>query len=143
MAEKTKKNRKSQVWEIIWLVLFGIIWVAGLVIGILGICAHNVGWLLTNPLYAAETSMTQWLNWGFRVDWRIFGAILLVIGTIGLVITLFYFANKHDKEAIKAARRAERLKAILASEANPSEAVVSGFTKSENITTDKTSNRSN
>ena len=140
MAEKKKldkKSRKSLGWEIFWLTLFGIIALAGLVIGILGVCAHNVGWLSRNALYAAETAMTNWLNFGFRVDWRAFGAILLIIGMLGIVIALYYFANKYDKEALKASRRAERLKAILSEQSSliDSSAVVPGFINADEATT--------
>lgn len=117
MAEKskplTKEEKRSRGWEIFWYCLFGLIWVAGIALGIIGICAHNVGWLTYNPLYQAETSLTNWLNWGFRIDFRVFGAVLILIGTIGLIIDLFVYANKHDKEKIKEQRRATRLQAIL------------------------------
>ena len=72
--------------------------------------------------------MTNLFNWGFRIDWRIFGAVLIFIGMLGIMATLFYFAQKYDKAKIKAARREERLKAILAEESNLSvEAAVPGF----------------
>ena len=123
----TKEQRRSIGWECFWLSLFGVIWIVGFVMGLLGILAHNAGWITRNPLYQAETEMTELFGWGFRIDWRYFGATLLVIGLIGLVSTLFYFANKYDRAKQRAVRRAERLKAILAENVVSPEAVVSGF----------------
>lgn len=123
----SKEQKKSLGWEIFWYVLFGIFWVTGLVLGIIGICAHNIGWLSYNPLYAAETSMTEWFNWGIRIDFRVFGAILIAIGSLGLIINIFYFANKYDKEKVRASRRKDRLEAIMAEDLNLDDLVQPGF----------------
>lgn len=135
----TKEQKKSIGWEAFWLSLFGIIWVAGLAMGIIGVLAHNVGWNSRNPLYQAETDMTEWFGWGVRIDWRYFGVILLVVGMIGLVVTLYYFANKYEKAKQRSVRRAERLQAILAENAAvTSDAVAPGFISNDEKKSDNT-----
>lgn len=117
--EKTKKPFNwSRFWEIFWLVLFGLFAVAGLVMGILGVYANNVQSVLTNPIYLSQKSFATWLNWSFlgMIDYRIFGVVLLLIGGIGIVVDLFFYANKLDKEKLVKARRDERLKALMADE---------------------------
>lgn len=120
MAKKVSDEKaaiRSRNWEIFDYSLFGTIWVAGVTLGALGIFARNTETISDNPIYEAEVSMTKWLGWSIgTIDWRIFGLLVMIIGLIGLLITFNYFANKVEKEKAAEARRAERLKSILADE---------------------------
>lgn len=124
MAEKKKKKDHSKFWEIFNLGLWGLIWLFGAVLGILGIIARNVGRLTgqnPNSIYVAETNFSNWckstFNWSIsRVDFRVLGVILIAIGLIGLLITFYYYSNKIEKKQLVESRKKERLKEIMAQE---------------------------
>lgn len=115
MAQGKKKFNWSLFWEIFWLVLFGIFSLGGIVFGILGVYCNNVEWVTKNALYQSQKDFASWLNWPFlgMVDYRIFGVILLAIGAIGILIDMYYYANKNEKEQLVKARKEERLKALM------------------------------
>lgn len=123
MAKKEKKNH-STFWEVFNITLWGIIWLFGAILGILGMIGRNVGTMTgpaANPLYVAETNFSAWcklvFKWNIsRVDFRVLGAILIAIGLIGLLITFYYFANKIEKRKMVEARRKERLAEIMSEE---------------------------
>lgn len=115
--KKTKKPFDwSKFWEIFWLCLFGLFSVGGIVFGALGVYCNNVQWVTKDALYNSQKSFAAWLNWPFLglVDYRIFGVILLAIGAIGILIDMYYYANKHEKDQLVKSRKEERLKALMA-----------------------------
>ena len=119
--EETKKTKKVYTSEIVWYAIFGTVWVAGLVLAILGVCAYNVGDRLSNnPLYQAEKSFAALFKRpeGTVWDFRIFGTILMVVAMIGLLIVIFYFSNKIARDEAEARRKEERRRILMAS-ANP------------------------
>lgn len=121
MSDKVKAKKKfnwSKFWEVFWLSFFGIFVLGGLVFGILGVYCNNVQGVLSNPIYLSQKSFAAWLNWSFlgMIDYRIFGVILLVIGAIGILIDLYVYSNKVEKELLVKSRRDERLKALMADE---------------------------
>ncbi len=125
MAKKVSDEKaalRSRNWEIFDYSLFGTIWVAGVTLGALGIYARNTETISDNPIYEAEVNMTKWLGWSIgTIDWRVFGLLVMIIGLVGLLITFNHFANKTEKQKDAQARRAERLKAILADESKVKE----------------------
>lgn len=115
--KKTKKPFNwSLFWEIFWLCLFGLFSLGGIVIGAIGIYCNNVQWVTKDALYNSQKAFASWLNWPFLgiVDYRIFGVILLAIGAIGILIDMYHYANKHEKEQLVKSRKEERLKALMA-----------------------------
>lgn len=116
MANQTKtKKDHSKGWEIFHYSFWGTIWVTGAALGALGIYARNTDSVLNNPIYKAEQAMPEWLR-SWAGDWRLFGALILAVATIALLIALFHYANKRDREKEVAQRRKERLAAMIADE---------------------------
>lgn len=121
MEESVKKAKKfdaGKFWEWFWLSFFGLFFLGGVTFGILGIVCNNAPRVLEDPLYLSQKSFVSWLNWPFLglVDYRVFGAILLLIGSIGILIDLYVTANRAEKKALVQSRREERLKALMADE---------------------------
>lgn len=114
--KKKKKINWSKFWEIFWLCFFGIFSVGGIVFGILGVYCNNAPHISKNAIYLSQKSFASWLGWsdviGY-IDYRLFGVVLLVIGAIGILIDMNYFASKEEKEKLTADRKAERLKALM------------------------------
>lgn len=107
-----KVHNKSKIIEIVWLSVFGTIWFIGFIFGILGLFAFNIEPVTTNPLYIAQRAFGTMMNMGL-VDFRIFGAILMLVSMIVMVIVLYYYANKHDTIKITKQRREKMLKDLL------------------------------
>lgn len=118
--EKVKKehkwlNRKIYLGEIIWYSFFGITWLTGLVLAILGVCAYNVGRISDNPLYKAEKGFAAAFGQaeGTVWDFRVAGTIFMVVAMIGFLIVIFYYTDKMTKDAAERKRKEERQRILM------------------------------
>ena len=111
------KEKKSKVWEISLLSVFGAIWLFGFILAILGMVAFNAPVATKdNPLYQAQKSFASFLGMKGIVDFRVLGSAILVIAMIFIIWILYYYANKYEAIKAKKARRDERMKALLSEE---------------------------
>lgn len=110
MAEKAK--RIIYKGEIVWYSIFGAIWLFGFVLGILGICAYNVGKLSTNPLYKAQQNLASFFNVEGIIDFRIVGTIIMLIAMVLFLIVIYVYSTKAN-ERMAAERRAQERRRIL------------------------------
>ncbi|HBD06167.1 MAG TPA: hypothetical protein DCY93_02005 [Firmicutes bacterium] len=110
-SDRIKKSKRT---EIVLLVIFGCLWLLGLILGILGIIAFNLPKLTSdNPLYSAQVNLAQKLHMGNLIDFRILGTIILIIATLFIVIVLQHYAHKYDEIKAKTQRREERRRNLL------------------------------
>lgn len=115
MDSQTKaklKARNSIIIEITWLSIFVAIWVMGLVFAILGMCAFNIEPVTTNPVYIAQKTFGSMIGLGL-VDFRIFGSILILLSMLGLIVVLYYYANKYDTIKITKERRTKAMQELF------------------------------
>lgn len=110
-GERLKKAKKT---EIVLLVIFGCIAALGLILAVLGIVAFNLPTVTkNNPLYQAQQSLAKALHMGKLIDFRILGAIILVVGVVLILVTLQHYAAKHDEIKAKIQRREERRRNLM------------------------------
>lgn len=80
------KEKKSKVWEISLLSVFGAIWLFGFILAILGMVAFNAPVATKdNPLYQAQKSFASFLGMKGIVDFRVLGSAILVIAMIFII----------------------------------------------------------
>lgn len=98
--------------EIVWYSIFGAIWLLGLILGILGICAFNVGKLSNNPLYQAQKDLATFFGVEGLIDFRLVGTIIMLIAMVLFLIAIYVYSTKAN-EKLAAERRAEERRRIL------------------------------
>jgi formate hydrogenlyase subunit 3/multisubunit Na+/H+ antiporter MnhD subunit len=121
MAEKkeTNKKRKAYPGEIIWYSILGAFWLIGFVLAILGVLAYNIGTLADNPLYQAEKAVAKFFGKdGAVFDFRLFGALFMLVTMIIFLIVIFYYVSKHSAKLAEQKRKEERLRILMSEEDN-------------------------
>jgi flagellar biogenesis protein FliO len=116
METKVRKERKVYPLEIIWYSFFGLVWVTGLVLAILGVCAWNVGRLSDNPLYAAQKGLAAAFGGKGIADFRIVGTCFMLVAMVGFLIALYYYATKISQKEAEKRRYEERMRILMAGE---------------------------
>ena len=105
---KTKVTKK----EFTWYVIAGILVFIGLTLIIFDIIGDNIGvgtgdnWIMT-----AQNAVIEWSK--INMDWRAWGIIFFLLGSLVIVITLSTFAKGADRLVEKEQRRQARLAAIV------------------------------
>lgn len=107
---------KLSVKEIVWFSIFGVIFLTGIIIGILGICAVNIGSISSNPIFQAERDFSIFLRRSTILDFRIFGAGLMIVAMVGFIISTVIFMNKFIKEKASKKKYNERLQILMSSD---------------------------
>lgn len=107
---------KFSVKEIVWYSIFGVIFLTGAILGILGICAVNIGSISSNPIFQAERDFSIFLRRSTILDFRIFGAGLMVVAMVGFIISTIIFMNKFIKEKASKKKYNERLQILMSSD---------------------------
>lgn len=113
-----KKELSNKIAEIIWVVLASIIFIGGIVFGLMGLIIEFMsGNLKRNPLYfliEAQDNLFTWIRkwWsGFPKELSQFsttGLALMGIGLVFLLIVLLVFSNR--QEAISRKEKAKKLR---------------------------------
>lgn len=111
--KENKEKRKIFKGEKIWYAILGVIWIFGLVLAILGMCAYNVGKLSTNALYAFEKSVAQFFKMQGVMDFRLVGTLFMIVAMIAIIIAIFYYSNKAIQEANRERRYQERMRILM------------------------------
>ena len=120
MAEKGKKKLYRS--EIVLYIIFGVIWLTGLVMSILGIIANNAGKLSTSALYNAQKGMAKFFGVADGIwDFRVVGTIFMAFALVCFLIAIFAYSQKSINEEAKARRKEERLKILMSSDFNSAE----------------------
>ena len=98
MAEK--KRRTIYRSEIVWYSILGGLWLFGLILAILGVCAYNVGKISLNPLYGAERAWAAFFGMpeGSVLDFRIVGSIVMVVSMLCFFIAIYAYSSKVSEE---------------------------------------------
>lgn len=107
---------KFCVSEIVWYSIFGVIFITGLILGILGICAVNLGAYSTNPIFLAMRDFSVFLKRSTILDWRILGAGLMIVAMIGFIISTIFYMNKFITEKASKKKYNERLQILMSSD---------------------------
>lgn len=123
MAKKirTKKDKKAlgnKIAEIIWTVLAGVVFVSGIVFGIMGLIIESIsGNFTTSPFYSLITAQDSFFTW-IKTWWSSYpnaisqfslvGLILMFIGLVFLLLVLLVFSNK--QEALDKKEKARKLR---------------------------------
>ena len=110
MKEAGKAQKQTMtLGEILWTVVCGLVGSAGLVMVLLGIVGDYL------PVKASE----NWILLGeasfqstMKMNYRWFGALLLVASALIGVLYLNYYAKKSDIDEERALRRQQRLQVI-------------------------------
>ena len=111
-----KKELNNKIAEIIWLSLGGIIFVSGLISGLLGLIINNIGGNRTkSPLYfliQAEENFFAWVKTWWTdyslTNFSTTGLALMIIGLVVLLLVLLVFSNR--SEAMKSKEKARKLR---------------------------------
>ena len=113
MAEK--KRRTIYRSEIVWYSILGGLWLFGLILAILGVCAYNVGKISLNPLYGAERAWAAFFGMpeGSVLDFRIVGSIVMVVSMLCFFIAIYAYSSKVSEEKAVERRREERMKILM------------------------------
>ncbi|MDD3207731.1 MAG: hypothetical protein PHV19_04410 [Bacilli bacterium] len=115
---KTKVTKK----EFAWYVIAGILVFIGLTLIIFDIIGDNIrvgagdNWILT-----AQNAVIEWSK--INMDWRAWGIIFFLLGSLVIVITLSTFAKGADRLVEKEQRRQARLAAIVNSNDDESKTI--------------------
>lgn len=112
MEEVVKKKGKVSKGEVISIIIYSILGVAGLVFVVLGFISAYLP-KKSSENWTGEAAFTE----AMHMSYRVFGAILLVAAALIAVICLNLFAKKSDVDNERAERRAQRLKIIADSDA--------------------------
>ncbi len=117
MAEETKKRRAIYRNEIIWYAILGALWLFGLILAILGVCAYNVGRISNNPLYGAEKAWASFFGMaeGSILDFRIVGSIVMIVSMLLFFVIIYLYSSKANEEMASERRRQERLRILMES----------------------------
>ncbi|MCH3966742.1 MAG: hypothetical protein LKE52_03890 [Bacilli bacterium] len=113
MADKKKSRTKLYKSEIVWYSVFGVIFVFGFVVAILGVCAYNVGRLSDNALYQFEKSVATFFKQTGVCDFRLWGTLFMIVALIGFLISIYHYSNKASDEEAAKRRHAERLRILM------------------------------
>ena len=103
-TRKEKKELNNKIAEVIWLVIGGVIFLTGLVFGIMGALIESItGIFKASPLFfivEAQDKFFAWVvKWWADVPFKTFassGIVLMLIGLVLLLIILLVFSNKKD-----------------------------------------------
>ncbi len=117
MAEEAKKRRTIYRTEIVWYAILGALWLFGLVLAILGVCAYNVGRISTNPLYGAEKAWATFFGMaeGSILDFRIAGSVVMIVSMLLFFVIIYLFSSKANEELAAERRRQERMRILMES----------------------------
>ncbi|MFA5421936.1 MAG: hypothetical protein WC344_04035 [Bacilli bacterium] len=103
---KMKVSKK----EFVWYVIAGILGFIGITLMVFDIIGDNlVGSSGDNWILTAQASVIEWSK--IKMDWRAWGLIFFLLGTLVAVITLASFAKGVDRLVEKEQRRQARLAA--------------------------------
>lgn len=110
-----QKQRKVQKSEIVWYSLLGALWLFGLIMAILGVCAYNVGRISTNPLYGAEKAWAAFFGMpeGAILDFRVVGTVVMVVSMLCFFVAIYVYATKASEREAEERRRQERLRILM------------------------------
>ncbi|GEM_PF-1556960 len=119
VMENDKKAMKQShrpifISEIVWYSIFAVIWVTGLVLAILGVCAYNVGTLANNPLYDAQKGLAAAFGGKGVADFRIVGSCFMIVAMIGFLIAIYIYTNKISEKKAQEKRYQERMRILMA-----------------------------
>ncbi len=99
--------KKLKVSEIIGFSICALFLISGLGLMITGLIGTYSGPSASNPVKIAEA---QFVNFtGINLNFRQWGAIILIVGALIAMFILLKHAKKHDLQIEKAQRRAQRL----------------------------------
>ncbi len=113
VKENKEEKRVIYTSEIVLYSIFGTIWLFGFVLGILGICAYNIGKLSNNPLYQFETNLGAFLGWDGICDLRIVGTVIMLISMVILLIIIYVYSVKVKEQLATERREAERRRILM------------------------------
>ena len=116
LEDNSKEKFKFSRNEIIWYSIFSIIFISGLTLCILGVCAMYITPVSTNPLFLAMRDFSIFLNRTTILDWRILGSIIMIIAMVGFIISVTVYTNKYIKEKTSKKKYKERLKILMSSD---------------------------
>lgn len=113
--DEQKKVRKIQKSEIVWYSILGALWLFGLILAILGVCAYNVGKIGSNPLYGAERDWAAFFGMpeGSILDFRVVGTIVMVVSMLLFFVAIYVYATKASEREAEERRRQERLRILM------------------------------
>lgn len=111
--EDTRVSKMSK-WEIVTIVFESLLGLAGLIFIVLGFISSYLP-VKNSENWTGEAAFQAVM----KLDYRVFGAILLVGAALIAAFFLNFFARKSDVDTERAQRRAQRLKILAASEAVP------------------------
>ena len=106
LEDNSKEKFKFSRNEIIWYSIFSLIFISGLTLCILGVCAIYITPVSTNPLFLAMRDFSIFLNRTTILDWRILGSIIMIIAMVGFIISVTVYTKKYK----------ERLKILMSSD---------------------------
>lgn len=104
------KKEKISGKEVVWYVIAGVFALFGITLMVFGIIGHHMNVALSdNFIKSAEDALINAIKIPF--DFRIWGIMFVLIGTIILIIALNANAKKADRDIEKTIRRQQRLNA--------------------------------
>ena len=121
MAEESKKSRRVVYKaELVWYGILGALWLFGLILSILGVCAYNVGKISSNTLYGAEKAWASFFGMpeGSILDFRILGSVIMIVCMLVFFVVIFLFSSKASEEKAAERRRQERMRILMDSPLN-------------------------
>lgn len=99
---------KIKVQELVWYIISGVIFLGGLVLGILNVIGYYLpGPSSDNIIRQAENDLISALK--IPLDFLGWGLVLIGLGTVIGVIALLRYAHIDNLEKDKVARRQQRL----------------------------------
>lgn len=98
------KDRKISGGELTLYIIYGVIALGGLTLAVLNIIGLNIP-NIENPIRQADEAFAT----AMKIDFLIFGSILLVVAGILAAITLAVNGNKAELVEEKKARRQQRI----------------------------------
>ncbi len=116
IEDTSKIKFKFTIAEIVWYSIFGVIFLTGLILGILGCYAYNISNISNDPVAQAMIQFSVFLKRSSVLDWRIFGSELMVIAMVGFIITTIIYMNKFVKEKASKKKYNERLEILMNSD---------------------------
>lgn len=104
--------------ELVLYIIFGLVWITGFVFSVLGTVAYNVGRITDNPLYQAQKGFAAAFGRpeGTVWDFRVFGAIVMVVSMICFLIAIYAYSSKKTHEDAAKKRKEERMRILMAGE---------------------------
>lgn len=114
--DNSKLKYKLSVAEIVWYSIFGVIFITGLVLAILGCIVYNLKNVSGNPIANAMIQFSVFLKRSTVLDWRIFGSVLMIIAMVGIIITCVVSMNRFIKKEASKKKYNERLSLLMNSD---------------------------